>query len=111
MDYYSMSDRAILQEMGRRLKRRRLDKNLTQLALADTAGLNRTTISDLERGAPAGVLTLVQVLRALGSLEELDAFLPDPGLSPLELAKLRGRERRRASRQAAQRNDKGESDW
>ena len=115
MDYYSMSDRAILEEIGRRLKRKRLDKNLTQQTLADTAGLNRTTISDLERGAPAGVLTLVQVLRALGSLDELDAFLPDPGFSPLELARLKGRQRRRASRQAISSrsagNNKGESDW
>jgi len=101
MDYYSMSDRAILREIGGRLRRRRLDKNLTQQALADMAGLSRTTVSDLERGAPAGMLTLVRVLRALGGLEELGAFLPEPGLSPLELARMKGRERQRASRQSA----------
>ncbi len=101
MDYYSMSDRAILREIGGRLRRRRLDKNLSQQALADLAGLSRTTVSDLERGAPAGMLTIVQVLRALGGLEELDAFVPDPGLSPLELARMKGRERQRASRQSA----------
>ena len=101
MDLYSMSDRAILREIGRRLRRRRLDRNLTQQVLADMAGLSRTTVSDLERGAPAGMLTLVQVLRALGGLEELDAFLPEPGLSPLELARMKGRERQRASRQSA----------
>jgi putative transcriptional regulator len=110
MDYFSMSDRAILRELGQRLKRRRLDKNLTQQSLADRAGLSRTTVSELERGAPAGVLTLVQVLRALGTLDELDAFLPDPGLSPLQLAKLKGRERQRASRRSPV-DDMGESDW
>jgi putative transcriptional regulator len=94
-----MSDKAILKEVGRRLRRRRLDKNLTQQRLADLAGLSRATISDLERGAPAGVLTLIQILRALGGLEELDAFLPEPGPSPLQLAKMKGRERQRASRQ------------
>ena len=101
MDYYSMSDRAILREIGGRLRRRRLDKNLTQQALADLAGLSRTTVSDLERGAPAGMLTFVQVLRALGGLEELGALLPDPGPSPLELARIKGRERQRASRRPA----------
>ena len=110
MDYYGMSDKAILREVGRRLRRRRLDRNLTQQALADTAGLSRTTVSDLERGAPAGVLTLIQVLRALGGLEELDAFVPDPGLSPLELAKLKGRERQRASRRTVD-SDNEESEW
>ena len=110
MDYYSISDKAILREMGARLKHRRLDKNLSQQVLADMAGLSRTTISDLERGAPAGMLTLIQVLRALGGLEELDAFLPEPGLSPLQLARMKGRERQRASRQTADKN-KEDSEW
>ena len=83
MDYYSISDRAILREIGGRLRRRRLDKNLSQQTLAGLAGLSRTTVSDLERGAPAGMLTLVQVLRALGGLEELNALpcaeRPDEG--------------------------------
>lgn len=110
MDYFSMSDRAVLREIGRRIRRKRLDKNITQQTLADRAGLSRTTISDLERGAPAGVLVLIQVLRALGALGELDAFLPDPGPSPLQLARLKGRERQRASRRSSDDN-KGESDW
>ena len=105
-----MSDRAVLQEIGRRIKRKRLDKNLTQQNLANQAGLSRTTISDLERGAPAGLLTVIQVLRVLGGLEELDAFLPDPGLSPLQLARLKGRQRQRASRQPRA-NREEESDW
>lgn len=104
MDYYSMSDRAILSEIGHRLRRRRLNRNLTQQSLADLAGLDRMTVSDLERGGPAGVLTLVQVLRALGGLEELDAFLPEPGPSPLQLARMKGRERQRASRQSKDKN-------
>ncbi|MFH0945648.1 MAG: helix-turn-helix transcriptional regulator [Planctomycetota bacterium] len=94
-----MSDRAILEEIGRRLKRRRLELNLTQQHIADQAGLNRTTVSEIERGSPSGLLTLVQLLRALGSLDDLDAMLPDPGPSPLQLARLKGRVRRRASRQ------------
>ncbi len=105
-----MSDRAVLREIGRRLKRKRLDKNLTQQTLADMAGLSRTTISDLERGAPAGLLTVIQILRVLGGLEELDAFLPDPGLSPLQLARLKGHQRQRASRRPRDK-DKEESDW
>ncbi len=110
MNYYSMSDKAILREIGRRLRRRRLDRNLTQQVLADAAGLSRTTVSDLERGTPAGMLTMIQVLRALGGLEELDAFVPDPGFSPLELVRLKGRERQRASRRLANTN-KEENQW
>lgn len=97
MKMYGMSDRAILRELGRRLQRRRLDLNLSQQQLADRAGINRTTVSQLERGVPATLLTLVQVLRALDALETLDGLLPDPGPSPLELARARGKQRRRAT--------------
>lgn len=110
MDIYGMSDRAILREIGRRLKRKRLEKNMSQQKLAELGGLNRTTIGEAERGAPFGVLTLVQILRALNALEEMDSFLPDPGVSPLQLAKMKGKKRRRASSQTADAN-KGEVDW
>ena len=110
MSIYGMSDRAILKEIGRRLKRKRLGKNLSQQKLADLAGINRTTVRDIEQGSPFGVLTLVEILRALDALDELNSFLPDPGISPLQLAKMKGKERRRASRQIAE-NKKGKSDW
>ena len=110
MNIYGMSDRAILREIGRRLKRKRLEKNVSQQKLAELAGLNRTTIGEAERGTPFGVLTLVQILRALNALEEIDSFLPDPGISPLQLAKMKGKERRRASPKTADAN-KGEVDW
>ena len=110
MSIYGMSDRAILKEIGRRLKRKRLNRNLSQQKLADKAGINRTTVQAIEAGTPSGTLTLIGLLRALEALDELNSFLPDPGLSPLQLAKMKGKERRRASRQIKN-NKKGESDW
>lgn len=98
MTIYGMSDKAILAEIGARCKRRRLNRNLTQQEVADQAGLTRVTVGEFERGASAGMLTLIRILRVLGALEDLDSFLPDTGLSPLQLAKLKGRQRQRASR-------------
>lgn len=97
MDIVGMSDKAIIKEIGRRVKRRRLEGNFTQQEIADMAGISRPTVSDLERGKPFGILTLIQILRALNALDSVDAFLPDPGISPLQLAKMRGAERQRAS--------------
>jgi transcriptional regulator with XRE-family HTH domain len=97
MSFLGMSDQAILAEIGTRLRRRRLDRNLTQQEVADQAGLTRVTVGELERGAPAGMLTLIRILRVLGMVEELESFLPEPGPSPLQLAKLQGRRRQRAS--------------
>jgi hypothetical protein len=40
--------------------------------------------------------TIVKILRALGRLDALDAILPEPLVSPIQLAARRGRQRRRA---------------
>lgn len=101
MNFYSLSDKGILRELGMRIKRRRLNRNIPQQELADMSGLGRTTISDLEQGKPFGMLTLIKILRALEGLEELDSFLPDPGISPLQLAKMKGKKRRRARKSTA----------
>ncbi|MFC1596137.1 helix-turn-helix transcriptional regulator [Candidatus Margulisiibacteriota bacterium] len=99
MSVYGMSDKAILREIGQRLKRKRLVKNLTQQSLADIVGLNRMTISEIENGNIAcNMITLIQVLRALDLLNEFNVFLSEPQISPLQLARLKGKERQRASR-------------
>lgn len=105
MSIYGMSDRAILREIGGRLKRKRLDKNVSQQELAELAGLNRTTVSEIEQGKPFAMLTFIQILRALDALEELDSLLPDPGISPLQLAKMKGKVRRRVSRYSTANNN------
>ena len=97
VEFAGLSDRAILREIGRRLRRRRLEKNMSQEKVAVSAGVARATVVKIEKGSPTGVLTLIQILRVLDAIEELDTFLPDPGISPLELAKMKGRERQRAS--------------
>jgi putative transcriptional regulator len=105
MSTYGKSDKAILRDLGQRLRQARLRSNLSQQQLADRAGLNRTTVSEYERGASTSTLTLVQVLRALGMLEELAGFLPDPGPSPLELARGQGHQRQRATGRRGQNPD------
>jgi transcriptional regulator with XRE-family HTH domain len=97
MNIVGMSNKAIIQEIGLRVKRKRLEGNLTQQEIADIAGISRSTVSDLERGNQFEILTLIQILRALNALDEIDSFLPDPGISPIQLAKMRGKERQRAS--------------
>jgi transcriptional regulator with XRE-family HTH domain len=97
MSFYAATDQSVLAELGRRLRQRRLDRNLSQQEVAEKAGLDRTTVGALERDGRASLLTVVQVLRALGALDELDGFLPATGPSPLELARQQGHVRQRAS--------------
>lgn len=86
----------ILLELGERLRRYRLQQNRTVADVARDAGLSRISVERAERGGHPTLETLVKILRALGRLEALDAFLPPPLVSPLELARMGGRERQRA---------------
>lgn len=105
MSFYAATDQAVLEELGRRLRQRRLDRNLSQQDVAERAGLDRTTVGALERDGRASLLTVVQVLRALDALDELDGFLPALGPSPLELARRHGQVRQRASRPRGPRDE------
>jgi transcriptional regulator with XRE-family HTH domain len=93
----SMSDATALGELGHRIAKCRLNRNMTQDALAAEAGVSTPTIQRIEYGRSTQTANLVRVLRALGLLENLEALVPAPAASPLQQAKLRGKERRRAS--------------
>jgi transcriptional regulator with XRE-family HTH domain len=90
------TDDAILAEMGARLRRERLDRNLTQSEVARRSGVSEKTIVKVENGHNSSVSTLIRILRALGMLGRIDALLPEPGLSPIAVARLRGKVRQRA---------------
>ena len=92
-----MNNHGVLKEIGDRIRKERLNQNTTQAVLAQRAGVSRRLVFDLERGMGCGLSSFVEILRALKKLDQLDMFLPDPGISPLQLAKLKGRERQRAS--------------
>ena len=108
MGIEELSDKAVMVLIGERIQRERLNQNLTQKELAKSAGIGVRTVRSLEAGQKPTVETLIRALRALGRLGTIDAFLPEPGLSPLQLAKLQGRERQRASgrRQAPDNKDR-----
>ena len=97
MDFRVMSDKAILEELGARLRRQRLNQDITQKELAEKAGVSRTVIQKMEQGEDVVVAGLIRVMRALNLLDQLGNFLPDPGISPIQLARLHGKERQRAS--------------
>jgi putative transcriptional regulator len=97
MDFEAMSEKAVLEELGRRIQTHRLNANLAQAEVASKAGVSRRALQNLESGRGCALPLLIRVLRAMGKLGQLEAFLPEPGLSPIQLAKLKGRERRRAS--------------
>ena len=105
-----MTDDMIIKAIGKYVRSIRLDRNLTQEQLGDRAGVHRTTIRDLELGKRSTLLTLIQVLRSLDQLQTLKSFKVSKELSPLELAKLEAKERKRASGSKSDQKPKT-SDW
>jgi len=96
MDFYTLSDKAIQQELGHRIKALRLRKNVTQKALSEATTLSLNAIKSLEAGR-GKLSTVIAVLRELGALHQLDNFIPEVSISPMQLAKRQGRVRERAS--------------
>lgn len=103
-----MSDKAILNELGLRISRYRLNKNMTQTALAVEAGVSTPTIQRAENGSSVQLLKLIRILRALSLIENVEAFVPELVASPLQQLKMKGKTRRRAS--SSQGEDR-EVDW
>ncbi len=97
MIFERMSPIAIAEQLGERLKQARLNTDLTQAELASRTGLNRRTILNAEKGN-VQLKNLVAILASLGMVEQINMFLPVQEISPLQLAKLKGKKRQRASR-------------
>jgi putative transcriptional regulator len=109
MDFKAMGDKAVLAELGERVCRYRLNRNITQIELARLAGVTRIVVQRLENGRGCTLKSLIKILRPLEGIDQLDLFLPEPGISPLDLAKRSGTERLRASgpRRKNERGDHG----
>ena len=86
----------ILRELGQRIERYRLQQNRTVAEVAASAGVGVRTAKRAEAGERPTLETVVRLLRALGRLDTLNAFLPVPLVSPLQLADLGGHQRQRA---------------
>lgn len=92
-----MTDTAALEEIGQRLRRARLARNLTQRQVAGEAGVSEVTINKIEKGEPARLVTLIRILRALDLLDQLHTAIPEAAPSPLDELRRHGRGRQRAS--------------
>ena len=90
-----MSDRALCGLLGNFIRQSRIRMNKTQGQLAKEAGISRSTLSLLENGENSSLMVFIQLLRVLEMLHLLNEFEIREQLSPLQLAKLRGKKRLR----------------
>ncbi|MBL4687003.1 MAG: helix-turn-helix transcriptional regulator [Nannocystaceae bacterium] len=84
-------------EIGRRLARLRLSRNVTQAALAEKAGIGVRTLRRLEAGERSTFDTFLRIATALDLKEAILSALPKGDIRPIERVSKKGSERRRAS--------------
>lgn len=106
-----LTDSAVLQELGSRLARQRIDRNCTQAELARKAGIGKRTLERIESGDSVQLVSLIRVLRELGLLQNLEAIAPEPGHRPLDYLKRHGRARRRASTRGVKEDRSAQWHW
>lgn len=104
-------DNLVLRELGERLARTRLEKNLSQADLAKEAGVSKRTVERVEAGEAVKSNSLIRVLRGLGQLAVLDRLVPEPLPSPVERLRMQGRRRRRAGTPRAAREAPATEPW
>lgn len=83
-------------ELGGRLAKLRLTRNVTQRTLAEDAGIGLRTLRRIEAGQPSSLDSLLRVVIALGLGEGLLSAVPPREVRPIERVDSGGRERQRA---------------
>jgi transcriptional regulator with XRE-family HTH domain len=76
-------------DLGQRLRRLRLARNLDQRTVAERAGVSEKSLRSLERGYGSTVESLLRVLKALDCLSGLDALAPEPTVNPMAMLRQR----------------------
>lgn len=84
-------------ELGQRLRRLRLQRNMPRAELAEKAGVAAGSIAKAEAGEDIRLSTLLGLLRVLGGLDQVLQLIPVSQVSPLDAVDL-GHERKNARR-------------
>ena len=110
-NWIAMSDNAIIGAIGEFIKQKRLQENKSQALLAKEAGLNRSTLVQIENGGSITLSSLIQILRVLNLLHLLDIFTIEDKISPIEYARLKEKKRLRAGKKSTESNSNDDIGW
>lgn len=110
-NWNSISDKALLIQIGNFVKSNRLNQNKSQDYIAEVSGISRSTLSLLERGEKVRIDTLLQVLRVLDLLHIMNVFQVNEQISPIEYAKTKKKQRKQASPIKSGKDKKEDLGW
>jgi len=86
----------IMKEIGQRIKDTRIAYPMTREELASKSGASLSTVVRAESGTNIGFDQLINIMRALNMLSNIDMLLPEFQPSPIDIAKGK-KKRQRAS--------------
>ena len=72
-------------DLGERIRRLRLARNVDQRATAGKAGISEKALRNLESGHGSTVETLLRTLKALGHIQGMEMLAPEASVDPLAL--------------------------
>ena len=93
-DFYNNNE--ILELIGKKLQEYRVSKNISQKQLSEITGVSRSRISDIENGSPSSLVSLIEIMRALKILDNIELLIPAVVKSPREVLKETLKKRKRA---------------
>jgi putative transcriptional regulator len=97
MRLQAQTDQVLAMTVGARLQELRLKKNISQETLAENAAISRQTLHLLLTQGKGTLSNLIAVLRAAGELERLSSLVEAVLPSPLQIVRMEGKKRQRAS--------------
>lgn len=92
--YGTESNVYILKELGKRIQDARISMSITQKQLAENAGISASTMERIENGENVKVENILNVMRALSLLSNLEILIPEQEVVPSVMLDLGGRKKR-----------------
>ena len=109
---HTIPDYAIIKELGQRLQQIRVAKGMTQKMLSENAGVSLSTITRFESGKSIQIDSLISLMRTLDILSDLNVFIPQQDIHPMEILREKNRKpRKRASAKRAEQENGSKWKW
>lgn len=103
------SNSYILREFGQRIQDVRISASITQRELAERAGVSPSTMERIENGENVKIENILNVLRALSLLANLDLLVPEQEIVPTIV--IERRMKRQRVRHKKQSSDETKVEW
>ncbi len=97
----------ILKELGNRLKEMRINAGITQAQMCKLSGLSHSTIQRIESGDNVKIETILNVMRTLSILENLEVVIPEQRMSPT----MNLDQKKKRQRVSVKKQTKEETEW